>query len=212
MKKKIKRINIPLTICIFSIILLSLYTSIGLYNKNKIIENTFRLHVVANSNNVDDQIIKLKIADKVESYINTLLSKKDITKDETYHTIYSNMDQILSISNDELKENNMNYISTAKLGKINYEKKENIYTTMNAGSYDSIEILLGKAEGKNYWNLIFPNKDNIQNLEGLENILPGISSIYNDETDKDLLNEKNTDKTYSFKFLEILDNIFLNSL
>jgi stage II sporulation protein R len=204
MKKRLIGINIPLTICVFSIILLSLYTSISLYNKNKIIENSFRLHVVANSNDIEDQIIKLKVVDKVEEYISSLLSKENITKQEVYNTIYNNMDKILSISNNELKKENMDYISTAKLGKINYQKKENIYTTMDAGSYDSIQILLGKAEGKNYWNLIFPRKENIKKLEGFENILPGISDIYEDENSK----EKTTDKTYSFKLLEVIKNIF----
>jgi len=204
MKEKLISINIPLIVCIFSVILLSLYTSIGLYNKNKTINNSFRLHVVSNSNNIEDQIIKLKIVDKVENYLNTLLNKENITKQEVYTTIYKNMDEILLISNNELKQNNMDYISTAKLGKINYEKKENIYTTMDNGSYDSVQILLGKAEGKNYWNLIFPSKENIKKLEGLENILPGISDIYEDENNE----EKSINKSYSFKFLEVIDNIF----
>jgi len=204
MKEKLISINIPLIVCIFSVILLSLYTSIGLYNKNKTINNSFRLHVVSNSNNIEDQIIKLKIVNKVENYLNTLLNKENITKQEVYTTIYKNMDEILLISNNELKQNNMDYISTAKLGKINYEEKENIYTTMDNGSYDSVQILLGKAEGKNYWNLIFPSKENIKKLEGLENILPGISDIYEDENNE----EKSINKSYSFKFLEVIDNIF----
>lgn len=197
-----QKINIPLIICIFSIILLSLYTSVKLYDKNEKVEDSFRLHVVANSNSVTDQIIKLKIADKIENYINTLINKQDITKDQIYTALSKNMDDILKISNDVLKENNTDYSSIAKLGKINYEEKENIYTTMDSGSYDSIQILLGKAEGKNYWNLIFPNKDNIQNLEGLENILPGITNIYEDEKSQE------PDKTYSFKFLEVIQDIF----
>ncbi len=201
----IKKINVPLTICIFSIILLSLYTSIKLYNKNNEIKNLFRFHIVANSNSIDDQIIKLKIADKLENYLNNLLNKPNLTKQEIFTTIYNNMNEILLISNNELKDNKMDYISKAKLGKINYDNKENIYTTMDEGSYDSIQILLGKAQGKNYWNLIFPNKENIQNIVGLENILPGISNIYEDTNIEE--NEVK-DKTYSFKFLEVINNIF----
>jgi stage II sporulation protein R len=203
--KMLKKLNIPLTICIFSVILLSIYTSIRLYKKNKEVENSFRLHVVANSNSIDDQIIKLKVANKIENFIDTLLYKNNITKQEVFSTIYNNMNEILLISNNELKNNNINYISTAKLGKIHYEGKENVYTTMSEGSYDSIQILLGKAEGKNYWNLIFPNKENVKSLIGLENILPGISDIYEDENIEE---KENTDKKYSFKFLEVIENIF----
>ncbi|MDF2865284.1 MAG: spoIIR [Clostridia bacterium] len=205
MKQKIKHLNVPLIICIFSVILLSLYTSIGLYNKSKTIENSFRLHVVANSNSIEDQLIKLKIADKIENFINTLINKENITKNEIYNTLYTNINQILTISNNELKKSNITYSSNAKLGKIYYEKKENIYTTMDDGSYDSLQILLGDAKGKNYWNLIFPNKDNIKNLEGLENILPGISTLYENE---ETIEENNIEPTYSFKILEIFENIF----
>lgn len=202
MKYKIK--NIPFIICICSVILLCLYISIGIYNKSKINENIFRLHVVANSNNLQDQIIKLKVADKIESYIKTLVNKQNINKKEVYSNIYNNIDNILTISNEELKSCNADYTSSIKIGKIKYEEKEDIYLDMDKGSYDSLQVLLGKAEGKNYWNLIFPNKDNIQNLKGLENILPGITDIYNDEN----LEETVQNKIYTFKILEIFKDFF----
>lgn len=201
MKYKIK--NIPFLICIFSVILLSAYISIGMYNKSKVNENTFRLHVVANSNDLSDQIIKLKVVDKIENYIKALLNKTDISKDDVYNVIYNNLDGILSISNKELEENKIDYTTNIKIGKINYEEKEDIYMTMEKGSYDSLQVLLGKAEGKNYWNLVFPNKDNIQSLKGLENVLPGITNIYEEDLD-----EVNEEKVYTFKFIEILKEIF----
>lgn len=205
MKYNCNNSKLPILIFVASVIILSLYTSVGLYNKSKENKNTFRLHVVANSNNVNDQVVKLKVADKVEGYISTLLNKSDLTKQEVYNSIYSNIDEILLIANNELKDNNADYVSKAKLGKINYEEKENIYTTMDEGSYDSLQILLGKAEGKNYWNLIFPNKENVKKLEGLENVLPGITDIYEDEEN---LDKEVNDKEYTFKFLEVIQNIF----
>ena len=202
MKYKFK--NIPFLICIFSVILLSAHISIDMYNKSKVSDNTFRLHVVANSNNLSDQIIKLKVANKIESYLNTLLNKTDISKGDVYNVIYTNVDEILSISNKELEENKIDYTTNIKIGKINYEEKEDIYMSMEKGSYDSLQVLLGKAEGKNYWNLVFPNKDNIQNLKGLENVLPGLTDIYEEENFEKI----NEEKVYTFKFIEILKEIF----
>lgn len=201
MKYKIK--NIPFLICIFSVILLSAYISIGMYNKSKVNENTFRLHVVANSNDLSDQIIKLKVVDKIENYIKALLNKTDISKDDVYNVIYNNLDGILSISNKELEENKTDYTTNLKIGKINYEEKEDIYMSMEKGTYDSLQVLLGKAEGKNYWNLVFPNKDNIQSLKGLENVLPGITDIYEEDLEK-----TSEEKVYTFKFIEFLKEIF----
>lgn len=202
MKGKLK--NLPFSICIFSVIFLSLYISIGLYKKYVIQENTFRLHVVANSNSTQDQIVKLKIANKLENYINSLINSNELDKKDIYTKLSNNINNILDISNDELKSNDFNYTSSVKLGKIKYTERENIYVDMSNGTYDSIEILLGKAEGKNYWNLLFPNKDNISNLEGLENILPGISDLYTNES---LKTDEKVKKTYEFKIIEVLQNI-----
>ena len=47
-----------------------------------------------------------------------------------------------------------------------------------------------------------PTKGNFTNLSSLKNILPGIEDI---QTSK---KENDTEKKYSFKFIEILQNIF----
>lgn len=200
MKFFFKKITIPMYICIFSVLLLSGYISFKLYSKGKISDETFRIHVVASSNKIEDQIIKLKISEKIENYLEIDFANLN-NKQEIYDKIYSNIPQFFKIINEELKNNNVNYSSKIKLGKIHYDEKESLNLKMEAGSYDSIQILLGDANGKNYWNLIFPNKDDIDNLKYLDNILPDISTLYENE-------EVETEPKYTFKLLEILNNIF----
>ena len=71
---------------------------------------------------------------------------------------------------------------------------------MNEGTYKSVEIILGDGTGKNFWTLICPNENNIQNLKCYDSILPGISNIFEDNV---IYTEKEN-KTYSFKFLELI--------
>lgn len=113
------------------------------------------------------------------------------------------MNNILNTINTELKNENVTYLASAKLGTISYEEKINENYDMPAGNYDSLQIILGDGKGKNIWSLLFPNKDDIQNLSGLETILPGISSLYGENTNSD----NNQDITYSFKILEILNDL-----
>ena len=86
----------------------------------------------------------------------------------------------------------------------NYEEKQSILSDMPSGTYDSVKLILGKGDGKNIWSLVFPNEENIQNLKNYETILPGISSIY----DNNQLIKK--DITYSIKIVEVFNNFFNN--
>ncbi len=144
-------------IFIFSIILLNLFI---LYCSNKTKnnqENYFRLHVVANSNSIDDQIVKLKVSKKVTNYINSLLNNYNNTnKDFAKEKITENIDELLEIANIEIKNNNTDYFAYANIGKISYDKKYSDQINMKKGTYDSVQIVLGKGKGENFWSLIFP--------------------------------------------------------
>lgn len=202
-----KKVSLPILILIFSVILLNTYIVLGMYNQKKLSNETFRLHVVANSNSTEDQITKLKISTKVQNYLSNILKNTD-TKQEAMDKINSNMDSILEISNNELKNDNKEYLAYAKLGNMHYDKKIDQNLTMPEGNYDSLQIVLGEGQGKNFWSLIFPNENNIKNLEGLESILPGISEIYGDEDTANISNSDESDNVvYSFKILEIYDSL-----
>ena len=182
LKKIINNLSIPLFIAVLSLLILSIYISLGLYNKYIIKTSTFRLHVVSNSDSYEDKLIKTIISNDLEEYLNTSLNISSLSsKKEIIQTIDNNKEIILENVNSKLKENNVNYTATLKLGSIYYnEKKENLFYTMEKGTYDSLQIVLGDGNGKNFWNLIFPNKENIDKLKDLNTILPNISNIYDD--------------------------------
>ena len=200
LKKIIQNISIPLFITILSLLILSIYTFLGLYNKYQIKSSTFRLHVVSNSNSYEDKLIKTIISNDLEDYLNNMLNINNLTsKEQIIQTININKEDILNNINLKLKEHNKNYTATLKLGSIYYnDKKENIFYTMEKGTYDSLQIVLGKGNGENFWNLIFPNKENIEKLNNLNTILPTISNIY----------DNNIEITYSSKLIEFINSIF----
>lgn len=183
-------------------IILNLTLIINLYNNNVNKENLLRLHVVANSNSIEDQITKLKVYEKVNNYINNI-NKNIYDNSNVMSNIENNVQDILNISNKTIKDNNLNYQASLNLGKINYNEKKSILINMEEGTYNSVQIILGEGNGQNIWSLIAPNKENLANLENLNTILPGINSL-NDGT----LNSKDIKITYEFKILEIFNNLF----
>lgn len=179
------KLNINIVIVIFSFILLNgiLIFKI-IYNEN-CKQDIVRLHVIANSNSVSDQIIKLKVEAKIQDYLNNLEVPENTTKDEYINLLKCNNQNILNISNNLLKDNNLNYSSKLEIGKIKYDKKESATQNMEAGTYDSMKLVLGDGNGKNIWSIIFPNEKNISSVKELETILPGISDIYNESIEEE---------------------------
>ncbi len=192
----------PFVIALFSFIVLNIYIGINFYLKSNYQENFIRLHVIANSNDISDQIIKFKVDEKINEYISTLNLDKNYSKKEILNILNENSDNFIAITNNILNENNINYGLKLKIGKIKYEEKDNMIYNMPSGTYDSVNIILGNGNGKNIWSIIFPNEDNINKLKNYESILPGISNIY--ETEE---KENKSEKQYSSKLVEIINNI-----
>lgn len=171
-----KQKHITFLIAIFSFILLNTLVAFNIYKTKFISKDIFRLHVVANSNSIEDQIIKLKAESKIKEYISSFnINDKNELKNE----IEKNKDEILQIANSTICENYKNYTSSIKIGKISYDKKDNMQTQMYSGTYDSASVILGSGNGKNIWSIIFPNDKTIEKIKELDTIIPGISNIYN---------------------------------
>lgn len=173
--------NYPLYICIFCFILLNIFLVFSNISSKNNQNDYFRLHIVANSNSLDDQIIKLNVAKKVNEYLTSLYETSYLTsvlneKEDTKYVIKSNIDNILEIANNELKNQESNYACYANIGKIKYDEKKSEQINMNEGIYDSIQIVLGNGKGENFWSLIFPYSYN-PNFDGTNNS----DYIFNDE-------------------------------
>jgi stage II sporulation protein R len=210
----------------FCLILLNVYFVINIYNTKNYRNNFLRLHIVANSNDINDQIIKLKISNKIQNYIDDLKSKSNykneneneisnLTKEDYLNLIKNNSSDILKIANETLKNENINYESKMNVGKIKYTEKENLNLDMESGVYDSVQIVLGKGEGKNFWTLISPNEENLNKIKEFNTILPGIKNIFNDTSILDNTNKINienendndNESEIKFKSIEILKEL-----
>lgn len=150
--------NYPLYICICCFLVLNILLIINNIRSKNNQEDYFRLHVVANSNSIDDQIIKLNVVKRVNNYLNDLYNSTRTlnNKENAKILITNNIDKILDVANNELKNQNTYYTCHANLGKISYDAKTSEIINMKKGIYDSIQIVLGEGKGENFWSLIFP--------------------------------------------------------
>ena len=202
-----RNILIP-SFIIFLFILLNTLIVLNIYTKEteKNNSNILRLHVIANSNLVEDQIVKLKVYENITEYIKNLELENNIySKDEIISKVKENISDILTISDDTISKNNLKYRTSVNIGKMYYDKRQSVLLDMDKGNYDSIKIILGAGNGKNIWTLISPSEDNLKNISNLNTIIPGIDKLYNDNNNQ--TDEKEEKIDYSIKIFEIYKNL-----
>lgn len=145
-------------ILIFTILSTFIFCSIANYSNSintGLASNMLRLHVVANSNSKNDQLLKLKIRDKILDYVNTLL-KNSPNIDETQYIISQNMDNISKLVKNYMVENNINYDVNLSLGEFQFPTKTYGDVILPAGNYQALKVLIGEAKGNNWWCVLFP--------------------------------------------------------
>ena len=145
-------------ILISTILVTFIFCEVANYSKSinmGLANNMLRLHVVANSNSKNDQLLKLKIRDKILEYVGTILqNSRNI--DETQYIISQNLDNIYEVVKNYLAENNLNYDVNLRLGEFPFPTKSYGDVILPAGKYQALKVLIGEAKGNNWWCVLFP--------------------------------------------------------
>jgi stage II sporulation protein R len=114
-----------------------------------------RLHVVANSDSVEDQDLKRKVRDEVIKQISpSFEGLKDVS--QVKQVIADNISLIEQIAAKVVKENQKNYGVEAVLNNFDFPTKVYGNLTLPAGNYQALKIVLGNGEGQNWWCVMFP--------------------------------------------------------
>ena len=114
-----------------------------------------RFRVLANSNNVYDQEIKMDVALSVQDEIYNLL-KDETNISSARETIKNNIPKIETVVERIFKEKS--YLNTFKVeyGYNYFPEKEYKGVKYEEGNYESLLITLGEGKGDNWWCVLFP--------------------------------------------------------
>ena len=149
---------------LITLILLNISIVFSTTKNNYNTQNFFRIHVVANSDSIDDQLLKYNVAKEVETYITTL-TKESSSKEESKQIIQKNIHSILNMCNAIIIEQGYTYNVKAYIGKLEYDEKQKDNIYMTSGIYDSLKIVIGNGNGTNWWSLIYPTSLNYEILD-----------------------------------------------
>lgn len=147
--------RIVFTMTMFSIFLAVVAGYLVYNKKSSLNDKVIRFHVLANSDSNLDQEVKIKVKDKVISYVEPLLHDS-ISLEESKSILIANEENIIRVANEVLEENGQTYTTSVEIGKFNFPVKSYGDIVFPSGEYDAFRIKLGKAEGKNWWCVMFP--------------------------------------------------------
>ncbi len=123
--------------------------------QKEIADNVVRLHIVANSDSTEDQALKLKVRDAILAHIKTQYPN-GATREEAAHYLKSNITQIEEIAKGVLRESGTDEPVNAQYGVFSFPTKEYDDIALPAGRYEAVRVELGKAQGQNWWCIMFP--------------------------------------------------------
>ena len=168
--------------------------------KNEII----RFHVLANSDSPEDQDLKIKVRDAIIEHVyKELESSKSIEESREY--LINNKDVIEGIAKEVIISSGYNYNVNSSLLKENFPDKMYGDILFPQGEYEAFKILIGEAEGQNWWCVMFPplcfvdeTKETIDNYKTRENL----------EINEELEMKEENKIVFKSKILEGLKKLF----
>ena len=117
--------------------------------------NLIRLHVIANSDSKEDQALKHEVRDAILSYMREeLKGSEDI--EQTKFIINKDLAKIEEIARSVIEKSGKKYGVSTTLGAYPFPTKQYGDITLPAGEYQALKVVIGNAEGANWWCVLFP--------------------------------------------------------
>ncbi|MTI93963.1 MAG: hypothetical protein FH749_00535 [Firmicutes bacterium] len=119
------------------------------------VSGVIRLHVVANSDSVQDQMIKELVRDRLVETLSPALNNLDQPAAEAL--LVQNKEQIEAMAQQVLQDQGLEQPVAVRYSVQNYPPRLYGSTLVPSGRYRSLQVVLGEGGGQNWWCLLFPS-------------------------------------------------------
>ena len=166
----------------------------------RLASQVIRLHVLANSDSEEDQALKLEVRDRVLETTSALLAGE--TEPQAAAVLLDqHLDDIAQTAAQEISAQGHDDRVEVRLEQTWFPTRQYQGISLPAGNYLALRVLIGAAEGHNWWCVVFPNlclpAVSEQALEA-SSLTPGQIS---------LLQEEETSYVFRFKALELWQSL-----
>lgn len=132
-----------------------LLAALPVRGEEEIYSDVIRLHIIAASDTEEDQVLKLSVRDAVLGvYGSALTSYPD--RDSAAEAAREMLPGIRSLAEQTLREAGCDKPVSVTLTEEEYPTRDYETFSLPAGRYLSLRVLIGEAEGHNWWCVLYP--------------------------------------------------------
>lgn len=213
MKKILNNIkNSKIGIVLILSILLFLYTIVCAVSYVEAVSidissSVFRLHVIANSNSDEDQSLKYKVRDSLLNYMNNIC-KDCNSKEEAINIVSEHQEEFKQVALETIRNEGYSYDVKIEIGNFEFPTKHYGDISLPAGFYDALKVEIGKAEGRNWWCVMFPSLCFVDVSSGIvpEESKEELQNVLSDEEYAIISDKSSPNIKLKFKLLELFTN------
>ena len=138
-----------------AVLLIAALMILPIHGEAELYDKVIRLHVLANSDSAEDQALKLTVRDAVLARTDALL--EGVTDRETAQAVLeAALPELREVASRALIEAGAPREVEVTLGEEAYPTREYEQLAFPAGEYLSLRVMIGDAEGQNWWCVLFP--------------------------------------------------------
>lgn len=207
--KYIKQISFCMVIAIFATGILTWNIFLNLETKSTVSvlsHSAIRFHILANSDSVSDQALKMRVKESVVNYIYEKTGDFK-TVDEAKNFILNNDKTIKSISTKAIADNGYDYTVSSTFGFSDFPVKTYGDVIFPKGTYTSYTIKIGNGKGHNWWCVLYPPLCFVDVSTG---VLPDNSKKKLRDSLSDTQYHTVTKYNFKFKYLKFFNNLCQN--
>lgn len=143
---------------IFSALLLPvlmLFVFLPLHDASAVYDGVIRLHVLAHSDDEEEQKLKLSVRDAILSAFGETINE-GTSKEEAEEKLTSLLPEMEALAEETVKESGYSHDVAVSLCREYYPTREYEGMRLPAGEYLSLRVVIGEGAGQNWWCMVYP--------------------------------------------------------
>lgn len=148
-----KRLEISLLLALVFCAAVSLLSVNGEYDAVR--ESVLRLHILANSDCLSDQELKLSVRDALQAQVDEVFSGCE-NLEQAISAAEENTGLLQETAENVLRSQGCDYPVTVTVERSYFNTRTYDGITLPAGEYSALRVEIGEAKGRNWWCVMFP--------------------------------------------------------
>lgn len=171
-------------------------------------DNLIRLHVIANSDQQQDQAIKYKVRDSIIEILREKLTGVQ-SYQEAREVIINSRPQLTAAAEEVVAAAGLNYPVRLEYGRFDFPARAYGKLVLPQGEYEAVKVVLGEGKGANWWCVLFPPlcfvdiSSSAVEMKDEENTTMEVMAKQEEHRVTEMVEEKRVD--LNFKILEWLN-------